>query len=403
MLLEGWSVVTLRQICLATTGLQTGPFGSQLHASDYVVDGTPVVMPKDLVDGVISTATIARISFDKVKEVAKHSLQLGDLVFSRRGELGRFAVVQSENVGWICGTGCLRARLKASICPEFIYAQLSTSENISWLEANAVGQTMPNLNVEILSRLPLRLPPLAQQRQIAEIVSTWDRGIRQLTDLISAKFRFRRGLMQMLLTGKWRFKGFSDGWWKVHLKDVTDECQERNRGRLGTESVMAVTKIQGIVPMRERTIAADIDRYSVVKKDCFAYNPMRLNIGSIARWSGDNDVLVSPDYVVFCCKEATGGSPAIDSDFLDQYRRSSLWERYVTSSGNGSVRVRIYFDDLGRMKLSLPSLKEQKRIATVLDTADRELEILRRELEALKTQKSGLIQKLLTGQVSATT
>jgi type I restriction enzyme S subunit len=267
------------------------------------------------------------------------------------------------------------------------------------LDGYANQNAQKNINLEDLRPLAVLTPPLKEQEVIAAVLATWDRGIRQLSDLIAAKLRFKQGLMQQLLTGRRRFKEFGDEWQTVHLKDVAEECEERNRGRLGTDSVMAVKKAEGIVPMRERTIAADIDRYSVVKKDYFAYNPMRLNIGSIARWSGDRDVLVSPDYVVFHCKKATEGRPAIDTGFLDQYRRSSLWERYVTSSGNGSVRVRIYFSDLGSMKLNLPSMAEQRKIATALNAADREIDLLRKELDALKTQKKGLMQKLLTGQV----
>lgn len=288
--------------------------------------------------------------------------------------------------------------LSSEIDTLYLYYCLSALTNYLRKEvASGVGQ--PNLNTELIGNVHITKPALSTQRAIACILSTWDRGIRQLSDLVAAKLRFKQGLMQQLLTGRRRFKEFHDKWRTVHLKDVAEECEERNRGRLGTDSVMAVKKAEGIVPMRERTIAADIDRYSVVKKDCFAYNPMRLNIGSIARWSGDRDVLVSPDYVVFHCKKPTEGRPTIDTGFLDQYRRSSLWERYVTSSGNGSVRVRIYFSDLGGMKLNLPSMPEQRKIAATLNTADREIDLLRKELDALKTQKKGLMQKLLTGQV----
>ena len=254
---------------------------------------------------------------------------------------------------------------------------------------------------QLIGRFRIPLPELVRAKSnryrcfvVGPIVA-----IRRLTDLIAAKVCIKQGLIQQLMTGKRRFKGSNDEWHTVHLKDVTEESDERNRGRLGIESVMAVTKAEGIVPMRERTIAADIDRYSVVQKDSFAYNPMRLNIGSIARWTGEDDILVSPDYVVFRCKEPNGIGPAINADFLDQYRRSGLWERYVTSSGNGSVRVRIYFSDLGAMKLRLPSLSEQRKIAAVLNTADHEIDLLRTEMDALKKQKRGLMQKLLTGQV----
>ena len=139
------------------------------------------------------------------------------------------------------------------------------------------GVSQFNINPTALRKhFLIPLPPLDEQRAICDILDAWDRGIRQLADLIAAKVRFKQGLMQQLLTGKRRFNGFNDEWHSVHLKDVAEECEERNRGRLGTESVMAVTKADGIVPMRERTIAADINRYSVVQKDCFAYNPMRL-------------------------------------------------------------------------------------------------------------------------------
>ena len=163
---------------------------------------------------------------------------------------------------------------------------------------------------------------------------------------------------------------------------------------------MAVTKAEGIVPMRERTIAADIGRYQIVRKNWFAYNPMRLNIGSIARWRGDNDILVSPDYVVFRCNDSNGDDePGIDPNYLDHLRRSGIWERFVTAAGNGSVRVRIYFSDLAQLKFKLPVLAEQRKIANCLNTADREVAILRAQLEALKRQKKGLMQMLLTGEV----
>jgi type I restriction enzyme S subunit len=162
---------------------------------------------------------------------------------------------------------------------------------------------------------------------------------------------------------------------------------------------MGVTKAEGMVPMRERTIGSDLGRYLVVRKNWFAYNPMRINIGSIARWGQERDVIVSPDYVVLRCKGEDEDGPSINPDYIDHLRRSNIWERFVTASGNGSVRVRIYYADLGRMRFLLPSPQEQRKIALVLNTLDQEISLLRRELEALKQQKKGLMQLLLTGKV----
>ncbi len=155
---------------------------------------------------------------------------------------------------------------------------------------------------------------------------------------------------------------------------------------------MGVSKVEGIVPMEERIVAADTARYKFVRKDWFAYNPMRLNIGSIARWQGDNDILVSPDYVVFKCKGA--GPHRLDPAYLDHFRRSDAWEEFVSEKGDGSVRVRIYYKDLARLQLALPSFPEQQKIAECLDSADALIAAQGRKVEALKAHKKGLMQQL---------
>jgi type I restriction enzyme S subunit len=179
---------------------------------------------------------------------------------------------------------------------------------------------------------------------------------------------------------------------EVHLKDVTSESITRNVDGLSTKSVMGVTKAEGIVPMEERLIASDIARYKVVQKDWFAYNPMRLNIGSIARWQGDSDILVSPDYVVFQCSKGLGSE--IAPAYLDHFRQSGAWEKFVTEGGDGSVRVRIYYKDLARLQVTLPSLAEQKKIADCLTSLDEVIAAQGRKVAALKAQKRGLMQQL---------
>lgn len=159
---------------------------------------------------------------------------------------------------------------------------------------------------------------------------------------------------------------------------------------------MGVTKAEGIIPMQERLIGEDISRYKVVRRNWFAYNPMRLNIGSIARWPNDSDILVSPDYVVFRCLEEPGS--AIDPEYLDHFRRSDQWEGFVTESGIGSVRVRIYYNDIARLQLKLPPLAEQKKIAECLTTLNEVIAAQSQKLNALKTHKKGLMQQLFPRQ-----
>jgi type I restriction enzyme S subunit len=178
----------------------------------------------------------------------------------------------------------------------------------------------------------------------------------------------------------------------LQLADATTESAERNSAGQTPSQIMGVSKVDGIVPMEERLIAADTARYKFVRKDWFAYNPMRLNIGSIARWQGDNDVLVSPDYVVFKCKSA--GPHRLDPAYLDHFRRSDAWEEFVSEKGDGSVRVRIYYKDLARLQLALPSFPEQQKISECLDLAELVIEAQGRKVEALRGHKTSLMQLL---------
>lgn len=167
-----WEKVRLGDI---SANIQTGPFGSQLHQYDYSETGTPVVMPKDLIGGKISEQSIARVSQDHVQRLKRHIIQKGDILYSRRGDVGRCAFATEHEKGWLCGTGCLRVTIEGSIAnSKFIFYQLQQPKVVGWVEKHAVGATMLNLNTTILSNIPLLLPSMETQRQIADILSAYD-------------------------------------------------------------------------------------------------------------------------------------------------------------------------------------------------------------------------------------
>jgi type I restriction enzyme S subunit len=245
---------------------------------------------------------------------------------------------------------------------------------------------IPGIARDDILNTQLEIPPLAEQRKIGRLLLTWTAAAENVERLLVAK-RLRLNYLRERHLGKPRNSR------KVKLNTATYESTTRNGKRLGRGAVMAVTKKIGMRPMREETIGAVIDRYKVVRPKAFAYNPMRLNIGSIAMSFFDEDVLVSPDYVIFECDE-TKLLPA----YLNHLRHTRLWAGHFDAAGSGGVRIRIYYDDLGVFTFPLPSLEEQKCVLAVLNAAVVEIETLERYLVALKTQKRGLIQKLLSGQ-----
>lgn len=172
----GWEETTLGDVCRRGGGkIQTGPFGSQLHASDYVPVGIPTVMPANIGDNRIVEDGIARVSESDAQRLARHRLQLGDIVYSRRGDVERRALVRQHEVGWLCGTGSLLVRTGNKFAdPVYLSLWLGHPQVRAWITQHAVGATMANLNTEILSDVPVVVPPLAEQRAIAGVLGALD-------------------------------------------------------------------------------------------------------------------------------------------------------------------------------------------------------------------------------------
>lgn len=212
-----------------STSIQTGPFGSQLHQSDYSDEGIPVVMPKDLIRGMVSEESIARISKEHVERLSKHKIKAGDILYSRRGDVGKCAFASEREIGWICGTGCLKVSVdREKADPQFIFYQLQKAETIGWVINHAVGSTMLNLNTSILSAVPIDVPEIETQRKIVKILSSYDSLIKNNQKQIKLLEETAQRLYKEWFVDL-RFPGYEDvevvdgvpeGWKKEHIGDL---------------------------------------------------------------------------------------------------------------------------------------------------------------------------------------
>jgi type I restriction enzyme S subunit len=203
---KGWRATTLGAEVKRCGGvIQTGPFGSQLHASDYVPVGIPVVMPKDIPGRRVSTSEIARVAEHDANRLARHRLQLGDIVYSRRGDVERHALISHREVGWLCGTGCLLVRLGPTWpSPMFASCALDRPESRSWISQHAIGATMPNLNTGILAAVPLVVPPangLVAFAAAVDALHAWSVARDAEVDTLA---QVRDALLPRLLSGEVR-------------------------------------------------------------------------------------------------------------------------------------------------------------------------------------------------------
>jgi type I restriction enzyme, S subunit len=171
-----WEAMTLDDVVRRGGGqVQTGPFGSQLHASDYVQVGVPFIMPVNIGENRIIEEGIARITEEDAKRLSRHRIKVGDIIYSRRGDVERRALVRAEQEGWMCGSGCLMVRVGEGVAdPVFTSYYLGHPAIREWIVRHAVGATMPNLNTSIMAALPFCLPPLPEQHAIAHILGTLD-------------------------------------------------------------------------------------------------------------------------------------------------------------------------------------------------------------------------------------
>ena len=193
-----WRQASIGELCdSGVAQLQTGPFGSQLHAHDYVDDGVPVVPTEAIRDRQIDHSVLPQITQAKAEELARHRLRPGDILFARRGvqATGHIGCVRDAEDGFICGTGAIRMRVchsSTEIDSDFLSHVLANPASIEWFKFHAIGATMPNLNEGIIRSFTLSVPPLPEQRAIAHILGTLDDKIelnRRMNETLEAMAR----------------------------------------------------------------------------------------------------------------------------------------------------------------------------------------------------------------------
>ncbi|MCP5130529.1 MAG: restriction endonuclease subunit S [Pseudomonadales bacterium] len=203
---ESWTPITLGELCEKPDGaLQTGPFGSQLHKHEYQEEGIAVVNPTHLAGNRINHEKVPRVSEEVAQRLGKHRLRKFDILFARRGEIGRQGLVSEAEETWLCGTGCFLVRAcKPFIDNRFLALYFATDRLVKWLYSHAAGAIMPNLNNSVMQRLPVFYPDQETQVMIIEAFATIDEKLSAAVQKQSALQDLFRTLLHELMTAKTR-------------------------------------------------------------------------------------------------------------------------------------------------------------------------------------------------------
>ena len=329
----------------------------------------------------------------------KNSFEEGQILFGKlRPYLKKFWKAEFEGV---CSSEIWVMNGK-KVKNDFLFYLVQT-EKFNQIANVSSGSKMPRADWNYMSEIPFDTPPIKEQEKIAEILTTWDEAITKQTELLEAKELQKKALMQKLLSGEVRFSGFSDEWEEVRIdklfdfkkgQELSKEKLEKNGifecilyGELYTTYSEVISEIKSktnikegikskiddiLIPASTTTSAIDLAIASTIQKD---------------------NVLIGGDINIL--RKKTNN---INGEFISKYL-THIKKMEIAKYAQGITIIHLYSKDFKHLKIQLPSLPEQQKIAEVLSLADDEINLLKNELEELKLQKKALMQKLLTGEV----
>lgn len=266
-----------------------------------------------------------------------------------------------------------------------------------------------NLSLEIVKSLKLLFPPLPEQEKIAEILGTWDEAIEKLSGLIEQKKLLKKGLMQKLLTGQTRLPGFSQPWKEVKLGDIGTTytgLSGKNKDNFGRGSYfipyMNIYQNNRINPQQLELVEIDAGEKQNTAKygDIFfttsSETPEEVGFASVLLFNPKQNIYLNS----FCFGYRLNNFKSLLPEYASFLFRSTQTRKIMYQLAQGATRFNLSKNELMKEKIYIPSdISEQQAIADVLSTADDEINLLNQKLEALKEQKKGLMQQLLTGQI----
>ena len=370
--------------------IQPGPFGSQLHSSDYADEGTPIIMPKDMIGGKISHQDLIRVPDEHLQRLKRHQVFDGDLMVARKGDVRKCVYITENENGWLTGSDCLKVSLDRGKCyPKYIYYQLRSPFIGRWLETISIGATMPSLNTGLLSGIEISLPTIDAQMRIAEVLSSYDDLIennqKQIKLLEEAAQRlYKEWFVDLRFPGHETTPitdGIPEGWGEGTLVDLA----VFKRGKTITKGQVNEGNVPVVAGGLEPAYYHDTPNTDapVITVSGSGANAGFTRMYHTKVWASDCsyiDVSVTQDIAwIFC--------------FLKENKAS------IDSMQKGAAQPHVYAKDINAMKAVIPcdSLMEQFR--TAVEPMFSKIGKLETQIKQLAEARDRLLPKLMNGEI----
>ncbi|HIW22624.1 MAG TPA: restriction endonuclease subunit S [Candidatus Acutalibacter stercoravium] len=389
-----WEKVKLGEISFC---IQPGPFGSQLHNSDYAHEGTPIIMPKDMVDGHIRHTGLIRVPEEHVARLQRHQVCAGNLMVARKGDVRKCVYITENENGWLTGSDCLKVALNENVCfPKYIYYQLRSPYIGRWLEQISIGATMPSINTGLLSGIEMYLPSLEIQRRIADILSAYDDLIennrKQIKLLEEAAQRlYKEWFVDLRFPGHVHTKitdGVPEGWKRRKLVDIAQvqygyafDGSLFNSQKIGTPIIRIRNIPQG---QTEDYTPENVDsQYLVYNGDIIVGMDGEFHINT---WAGDTAYLV----------QRTCRIKALTSD-LNGFLLWAIYEpiKYFEKTVVGATVAHLGKKHIDTVEILVPTEKFYLPFKSLFEARL----LLMNQNRALAEARDRLLPKLMSGEV----
>ena len=288
---------------------------------------------------------------------------------------------------------------KANIYQKFIYCNITQNRYLKHIENIVRGNAnQVSITLEDLFSYAIKFPLFAEQTKIAEFLSVIDDRIDLLTQKKKMLETYKKGVMQKLFSQELRFKDengkdFPD-WNKHRLGEITKCISVKNKNRI-EYPVYSISNKDGFVPQGQQFDGVDsnergydISMYKIINKNMFAYNPARINVGSIGYSYDLDNIIISSLYVCFKTNND------ISDKLLFQYLKSYTFNKEVKRKTEGGVRAYLFYENFSTIKISLPCLAEQQKIANFLSAIDDKIATLNDKINNSQQYKKGLLQQM---------
>ncbi len=388
---EEWEVATLEKNTLKIGSGSTPRGGDKI----YLKNGIRFIRSQNINNNKLLLKNTKYIPEDIHLKMKGTIVKPNDVLLNITGaSLGRSCVVPScFNEGNVNQHVCIIRTIKNRLSPSFLQFYISSFNGQKSILREQAGGNREGLSKKNVEEFKIPLPPLPEQKKIAEILSTWDKAIEQTQVLINQLQQRKKGLMQQLLTGKKRLPSFSGEWEVIRGGDLFNSVS--NKKHKGNLEVLSATQDKGVIPRKETGIDIKYDKsslsnYKLIEAGDFVIS-LRSFQGGIeySNYTG----LVSPAYTVL--RERI----PIAKTFYKDYMKTQTFINKLNSIIYG-IRdgKQISYKEFSTLKFLYPKLAEQKAIAQVLTKSDEEIHQVQAYLSTLESQKKGLMQQLLTGQ-----